>query len=90
MRFTFAEAMTDPSFYAPLAQAAEKAGYAGFTIPDSLAYPEESDATYPYTPDGNREFLVHLRPRAVGGDGGTETGNPTEYLEAVNRLAGAT
>ena len=39
---------------------------------------------------GNREFLVHLRPRAVGGDGGTETGNPTEYLQAVNRLAGAT
>ena len=57
MRFTFAEAMTDPSYYAPLAQAAEKAGYAGFTIPDSLAYPEESDAKYPYTPDGNREFL---------------------------------
>ncbi|MEP9394624.1 TIGR03619 family F420-dependent LLM class oxidoreductase [Gordonia sp. VNK1] len=57
MRFTFAEAMTDPAYYAPLAQAAEKAGYAGFTIPDSLAYPEESDAKYPYTPDGNREFL---------------------------------
>ncbi|MGW0037301.1 TIGR03619 family F420-dependent LLM class oxidoreductase [Gordonia sp. NPDC003376] len=57
MRFTFAEAMTDPAYYAPLAQAAEKAGFAGFTIPDSLAYPEESDATYPYTPDGNREFL---------------------------------
>ncbi|WP_338837011.1 TIGR03619 family F420-dependent LLM class oxidoreductase [Gordonia polyisoprenivorans] len=57
MRFTFAEAMTDPAYYAPLAQAAEAAGYAGFTIPDSLAYPEESDATYPYTPDGNREFL---------------------------------
>ncbi len=57
MRFTFAEAMTDPGFYAPLAQAAEAAGYAGMTIPDSLAYPEESDAKYPYTPDGNREFL---------------------------------
>ncbi|MAU83813.1 MAG: LLM class F420-dependent oxidoreductase [Gordonia sp.] len=57
MRFTFAEAMTDPSYYAPLAQAAEKAGYSGFTIPDSLAYPAESDATYPYTPDGDREFL---------------------------------
>lgn len=57
MRFTFAEAMTDPHFYAPLAQAAEKAGYEGFTIPDSLAYPRESDATYPYTPDGDRSFL---------------------------------
>lgn len=57
MRFTFAEAMTDTSYYAPLAQAAEAAGFSGMTIPDSLAYPEESDATYPYTPDGNREFL---------------------------------
>lgn len=57
MRFTYAEAMTDPSYYAPLAQAAEAAGYSGMTIPDSLAYPEVSDAKYPYTPDGNREFL---------------------------------
>ena len=57
MRFTFAEAMTDPLYYAPLAQAAEQAGYSGFTIPDSLAYPAESDAVYPYTEDGNREFL---------------------------------
>lgn len=57
MRFTYAEAMTDPSYYAPLAQAAEAAGYSGMTIPDSLAYPEVSDAKYPYTPDGDREFL---------------------------------
>ncbi len=57
MRFTFAEAMTDPAYYAPLAQAAEQAGFAGFTIPDSLAYPEQSDAKYPYTEDGDREFL---------------------------------
>jgi alkanesulfonate monooxygenase SsuD/methylene tetrahydromethanopterin reductase-like flavin-dependent oxidoreductase (luciferase family) len=27
------------------------------TIADSLAYPFESDSKYPYTPDGNREFL---------------------------------
>jgi alkanesulfonate monooxygenase SsuD/methylene tetrahydromethanopterin reductase-like flavin-dependent oxidoreductase (luciferase family) len=26
-------------------------------IPDSLCYPEISDSTYPYTPDGRREFL---------------------------------
>ncbi|MEZ0363875.1 TIGR03619 family F420-dependent LLM class oxidoreductase [Mycobacterium sp. pUA109] len=57
MRFSYAEAMTDPSFYVPLAQAAEAAGYTSMTIPDSLAYPFESDSTYPYTPDGNREFL---------------------------------
>lgn len=58
MRFTYAEAMTDPSFYLPLAQAADEAGYDGFLVPDSVVYPFESDATYPYTPDGNREFIL--------------------------------
>ncbi|HJT93401.1 MAG TPA: TIGR03619 family F420-dependent LLM class oxidoreductase [Mycobacterium sp.] len=57
MRFTYAEAMTDPTFYIPLAKAAEAAGYHAMTIPDSIAYPYESDSTYPYTPDGSREFL---------------------------------
>jgi alkanesulfonate monooxygenase SsuD/methylene tetrahydromethanopterin reductase-like flavin-dependent oxidoreductase (luciferase family) len=57
VRFTYAEAMTDPSYYIPLAKAAEAAGYHAMTIPDSVAYPFESDAKYPYTPDGNREFL---------------------------------
>ncbi|MDZ4264829.1 MAG: LLM class flavin-dependent oxidoreductase [Mycobacterium sp.] len=57
MRFTYAEAMTDPAFYIPLAKAAEAAGYHAMTIPDSVAYPFESDSKYPYTPDGNREFL---------------------------------
>ncbi len=57
MRFTYAEAMTDPTYYIPLATSAEAAGYHAMTIPDSLAYPLESDSTYPYTPDGNREFL---------------------------------
>ena len=57
MRFSYAEAMIDPSFYVPLAQAVEAAGYDSMTIADSLAYPEVSDSTYPYTDDGNREFL---------------------------------
>ena len=57
MRFTYAEAMTDPSYYPALARGAEDAGYDGMIVPDSIAYPEESDSTYPYTPDGNREFL---------------------------------
>ncbi len=57
MRFTYAEAMTDPAHYIPLAQAAEAAGYHAMTIADSIAYPFESDSVYPYTPDGNREFL---------------------------------
>ena len=57
MRFTYAETMTDPSYYVPLAQAAEAAGYTSMALADSVAYPRDSDATYPYTPDGSREFL---------------------------------
>ncbi|MCC6848971.1 MAG: TIGR03619 family F420-dependent LLM class oxidoreductase [Deltaproteobacteria bacterium] len=57
MRFSYAEAMCDPSHYLPLARAVEEAGYTSFTIADSICYPEVSDSTYPYTPDGNREFL---------------------------------
>ncbi|SEG68974.1 probable F420-dependent oxidoreductase, Rv2161c family [Thermomonospora echinospora] len=57
MRFTYAEAMTDPSYHLPLAQAAEAAGYSSIAVADSLVYPRESDAGYPYTADGDREFL---------------------------------
>ncbi len=57
MRFTYAEAMTDASYYLPLAQAAEAAGYTSITVADSLAYPKESDSVYPYTADGSRTFL---------------------------------
>jgi probable F420-dependent oxidoreductase len=57
MRFTYAEAMTRAECYAPLAQAAERAGYTSMTVADSLIYPRESDATYPYTDTGDREFL---------------------------------
>lgn len=57
MRFTFAESMTDPTNYIPLARACEAAGWDSFVVPDSICYPEESDSTYPYTPDGSREFL---------------------------------
>ena len=57
MRFTYAEAMTRAHYYAPLAQAAEAAGYTSMTVADSLIYPKESDSTYPYTDTGDREFL---------------------------------
>jgi len=57
VRVTLAESMCDVSHYVPLARAADEAGYHGFTIPDSICYPEVSDSKYPYTPDGNREFL---------------------------------
>jgi probable F420-dependent oxidoreductase len=57
MRFSYAESMTDPSFYAPLARAAEDAGYHSMVIPDSICYPRDASSTYPYNPDGSREFL---------------------------------
>ncbi len=57
MRFSLAETMCDPLQYAPLAKAAEASGFHAYTLPDSIAYPEVSDSKYPYTPDGNRQFL---------------------------------
>ena len=57
MRFCYAESMTDPSFYAPLARAAEEAGFASMMIPDSICYPEHAGSRYPFNPDGSREFL---------------------------------
>jgi len=57
MRFSYAESMTEPAFYGPLARAAEEAGYDTLVVPDSIAYPRESDTTYPFNPDGSREFL---------------------------------
>jgi probable F420-dependent oxidoreductase len=57
VRFSYAESMVDPSYYLPLARAAEDAGYDSFVVPDSICYPEVSDTTYPFNPDGSREFL---------------------------------
>jgi probable F420-dependent oxidoreductase len=57
MRFSYAESMTDPAFYAPLARAAEEAGYHSMVIPDSICYPLHATSTYPYSPDGTRDFL---------------------------------
>jgi probable F420-dependent oxidoreductase len=57
VRFSYAESMTDPSFYAPLARAAEEAGYHSMVVPDSICYPLHASSRYPFTPDGSREFL---------------------------------
>jgi len=57
VRFSFAESMIDPTFYLPLARAAEDAGYDGMVVPDSLCYPRDSDSPYPFSPDHRREFL---------------------------------
>ena len=57
MRFSYAESMTDPGFYVPLAEAADDVGYDSFVLPDSICYPLESETTYPFNPDGTRQFL---------------------------------
>ena len=57
MRFSYAEAMCDVSHYLPLAQAADDAGWDSFVVPDSIGYPRDSASKYPYTADGDREFL---------------------------------
>jgi len=57
VRFSYAESMTDPSSYGPLARAAEEAGYDSMVVPDSICYPRHSDSVYPFNPDGTREFL---------------------------------
>lgn len=57
MRFSYAESMCDVSHYLPLARACEEHGWTSMIVPDSICYPEHSDSKYPYTPDGNREFL---------------------------------
>ena len=57
MRFSYAESMTDPTYYLPLAQAVEDAGYDTFVVPDSICYPLSSDTRYPFNPDSSREFL---------------------------------
>ena len=57
VRFSYAESMTDPSYYLTLARTAEEAGYDSMVVPDSICYPEVSDTTYPFNPDGTRAFL---------------------------------
>lgn len=57
MKFVTSTAMIDPAFYVPYAQAAEASGFDMLTVADSIGYPKESDSTYPYNPDGTREFL---------------------------------
>src|SRR2546421_10282105 len=57
MRFSYAETFCEPTYLAPLACAAEDAGFDSFVVPDSVLFPATSDTLYPYTADGDRAFL---------------------------------
>lgn len=54
MDFSIPIAFTPLDQLVPLAQAAERLGFARITLPDSLFYPRTQDKEYPYTPDGSR------------------------------------
>ena len=57
MRFAYHASMPSLDQYVPLARAAEELGFDSFTLPDSICYPKDSDAKYPYNDDGSRDFL---------------------------------
>jgi len=49
--------MTPVANLLPLAREAERLGYDGYAVSDSILYPRESAASYTYGEDGAREFL---------------------------------
>lgn len=54
MRFTLALAMCPPERVVPLARRAEEAGWDAVCFPDSVFFPEQVSASYPFTADGER------------------------------------
>lgn len=54
MRFTLTVAMCPPEDVLPMARAAESVGFGGVAVPDSVFFPKEVSADYPYTADGSR------------------------------------
>ncbi len=54
MKFTVALPMLPPSHYVPLARRAEEVGFDNIAVPDSVFYPEQVSAGYPYSADGER------------------------------------
>ena len=88
MKFVAGIAMTDPSYYVPLARAAEESGFDVVSIPDSICYPQSSDTRYPYTPDGAREFLENkpfIEPLIAVSAMAAVT-NRVEFVTAVLKL----
>lgn len=57
MRFAYHACMCPPDQYPELAKAAEELEFDGFTLPDSICYPQVADTKYPYNADGSRNFL---------------------------------
>ena len=60
MKFYFGITGMNPMDCIPIAQAAEKAGFDGLMMGDSVIYPEHSDTEYPYNDDGSRDFIEQI------------------------------
>src|SRR4051812_41499973 len=54
MRWTVAFPMFPADHLVPMARAAEAAGFDTITVPDSVFFPEQVSADYPYSADGGR------------------------------------
>jgi len=54
MKFSVALPMLPPDHFLPLARAAEASGYEGVAVPESVFFPENVSADYPYSADGGR------------------------------------
>ena len=83
MRFAYHASMPTLDQYIPLARAAEEMGFDSFTLPDSICYPKDSDAKYPYNDDGSRDFLDGV-PFMVAGTFGFVLSFLTTIITAVS------
>jgi len=54
MQFTLSLGLCPHSWYVPMAQAAERAGWDSIAVPDELFYYEKTSTAYPYSADGKR------------------------------------
>jgi probable F420-dependent oxidoreductase len=54
VKFTISLPFTPPDHLLPIARAAEETGWDAISLPDSVFYPEQVSAGYPYTADGSR------------------------------------
>ncbi len=54
MDYSLALPMLPADHFLPLAQAAEAAGFTSIAVPESVFFPEDVSADYPYTTDGGR------------------------------------
>jgi len=60
MRFGFHLFMIDPAEFLDIARTADESGWDSIQVADAPFFPEVTDASYPYTPDGERFWPLDL------------------------------